>query len=113
MRTPSIVAPSVTGLNRYGYMVAAFKNGCTASYTAPVEVKCIQDGDVDIALNLRVEGGSTSVTTGQIFGICADMTNQSTSRNAGSVRARVLLPDCLEYQGSPWGLNTGQHRGFT
>lgn len=109
-KTLNITAPSVTGLTRYGYMVAAFKNGCTASYTAPVEVKCIQDGDVDIAINLRVEGGSTTISSGQTFGICADMINQSTTRNAGSVRARVLLPDCLEYIGDPWGLNTGAHQ---
>lgn len=113
-QNPTITAPSITGLNRYGYMVTAFKDGCTASYTTPVNVKCIPDGDVDLSLSLRTESGLTTVSTGQIFGICADVSNSSTTRGSESVRIKVLLPDCLEFTGSTWGsFYTGAVEGMS
>lgn len=113
-QNPTITAPSTTGINRYGYMVAAFKDGCTASYTTPVEVKCIPNGDVDISMSLRTESGVTTVTNGQQFGICADITNSSTTRGSESVRVKVLLPDCLEFTGPTWGsFYTGSVEGMS
>jgi YD repeat-containing protein len=106
---PTLLAPISTETKRFGYLVHAFKNGCTSSSTSSVEVKCDQSGEIDIALNLRIDGATNNVVAGQTYSICADMINQSPYQNAGSVRAKVLLPECLEFQGSVWGLPTGQH----
>ena len=108
-QNPTITAPSIAGTNRYGYMVTAYKDGCTASYTTPVEVKCIQDGDADIAMSVYGDAGVTTVTVGQQFGICGELINQSSTNNVGSVRASILLPECLEFTGPTWGLPTGAH----
>jgi len=107
--TPTITAPSINGVNRYAYTVYGFKAGCTASYTVPVEVRCYPDGFIDLALNLRTEGGFANVTAGQEFTICADVTNQDQNqyRNAASVRVKAELPSCLQLTGSYYGFDTG------
>jgi hypothetical protein len=107
--TPTITAPSINGVNRYTYTVYGFKAGCTASYTVPVEVRCYPDGFIDLALNLRTEGGFNNVTAGQEFTICADVTNQDQNqyRNAASVRVKAEIPSCLQLTGSYYGFDTG------
>lgn len=107
--TPTITAPSLNGINRYTYTVYGFKAGCTASYTVPVEVRCYPDGFIDLALNLRTEGGFNNVTAGQEFTICADVTNQDQNqyRNAASVRVKAEIPSCLQLTGSYYGFDTG------
>jgi YD repeat-containing protein len=106
-KNPSLSAPVVIGTNRYGYEVQARKDGCTASYTTAVEVKCEPSGNPDLSLRLfKNSAPAETVSTNEVFPICAEIKNES-NQPVFSVTAKIKLPDCLTYYGSPWGLNTG------
>lgn len=106
-KNPSLSAPVVIGTNRYGYEVQARKDGCTASYTTAVEVKCEPSGNPDLSLRLfKNSAPAETVTTNEVFPICAEIKNES-NQPVFSVTAKIKLPDCLTYYGSSWGLNTG------
>ena len=67
---------------------------------------CIPKPPQNLTITLRKEGGGTTLAKGEEFKICADFSNQS-DVDITSVKAKFILPDCIEYTGNYSGIQQG------